>query len=195
VDVRLIAATNRDIIQAIRQNNFREDLFHRLNVVTLSPSPLRERGSDIILLAENFLRHYNTLINKHIRAVAPAARQKLLGHHWPGNVRELRNAIERAVILESSPEIQPSSLPDFHLEGRLRKTEVSPVTGAHSLDELMADFERQLINGTLEQNRYNISKTSEQLKISRHALRYRMQRLNINLDAEEELPAGHEPAA
>jgi DNA-binding NtrC family response regulator len=195
VDVRLIAATNRDIIQAIRQNNFREDLFHRLNVVTLSPSPLRERGSDIILLAENFLRHYNTLINKHIRAVAPAARQKLLGHHWPGNVRELRNAIERAVILESSPEIQPSSLPDFHLEGRLRKTEVSPVTGAHSLDELMADFERQLINNTLEQNRYNISKTSEQLKISRHALRYRMQRLNINLDAEEELPAGHEPAA
>jgi DNA-binding NtrC family response regulator len=195
VDVRLIAATNRDIIQAISQNNFREDLFHRLNVVTLSPCPLRERGSDIILLAENFLRHYNSLTNKHIRAISPAARQKLLGHHWPGNVRELRNAIERAVILESSPEVQPSSLPDFHIEGRLRKTEVSPVTGAHSLDELMADFERQLINNTLEQNRYNISKTSEQLKISRHALRYRMQRLNINLDAEEELPAGHEPAA
>ena len=195
VDVRLIAATNRDIIQAISQNNFREDLFHRLNVVTLSPSPLRERGSDIVLLAENFLRHYNTLMNKHIRAVSPAARQKLLGHHWPGNVRELRNVIERAVILESSPEIQPASLPDFHLEGRLRKTEVSPVTGVHSLDDLMSDFERQLINNTLEQNRYNISKTSEQLKISRHALRYRMQRLNINLDAEEELPAGHEPAA
>jgi DNA-binding NtrC family response regulator len=197
VDVRLIAATNRDIIQAISENNFREDLFHRLNVVTLSPSPLRERGSDIILLAENFLRHYNSLMNKHIRAVAPAARQKLLGHHWPGNVRELRNVIERAVILESSPsqEIQPSSLPDFQLEGRLRKTEVSPVTGAHSLDELMADFERQLIINTLEQYHYNISKTSEQLKISRHALRYRMQRLNINLDAEDEPPAGHEPAA
>ncbi len=197
VDVRLIAATNRDIYEAIRQNNFREDLFHRLNVVQLRPPPLRERGSDIVLLAENFLRHYNGFMNKHIHSITPASRQKLLGHHWPGNVRELRNVIERAVILESSQEILPSSLPDFHLEGRLRKTEVSPVTGAHSLDELMADFERQLINGTLEQNRYNISKTSEQLKISRHALRYRMQRLNINLDAADENPppAGNDAAA
>jgi DNA-binding NtrC family response regulator len=197
VDVRLIAATNRDIIEAIRQNNFREDLFHRLNVVQFRPPPLRERGSDIVLLAENFLRHYNGFMNKHIRSIAPASRQKLLGHHWPGNVRELLNVVERAVILESTQEIQPSSLPDFHLEGRLRKTEVSPVTGAHSLDELMADFERQLINGTLEQNRYNISKTSEQLKISRHALRYRMQRLNINLDATEDNPppAANDPAA
>jgi transcriptional regulator with PAS, ATPase and Fis domain len=127
-------------------------------------------------------------MNKRIHTLAAASRQKLLGHHWPGNVRELRNVIERAVILESSQEIQPSSLPDFHLEGRLRKSEITPVTGAHSLDELMADFERQLINNTLEQNRFNISKTSEQLKISRHALRYRMQRLNINLDAAVENP-------
>ncbi|MGA2557618.1 MAG: helix-turn-helix domain-containing protein, partial [Verrucomicrobiota bacterium] len=130
-------------------------------------------------------------------AVSQSARQKLLGHHWPGNVRELRNVIERAVILESSPEIQPACLPDFHLEGRLRKSDVSPVTGAQSLDELMAAFERQLINDTLEQNRYNISRTSEQLKISRHALRYRMQRLNINLDAADEspLPPPNDPAA
>jgi DNA-binding NtrC family response regulator len=197
VDVRLIAATNRDIIEAISQNNFREDLFHRLNVVTLSPCPLRERGNDIILLAENFLRHYNGLMNKRINAVAPASRHKLLGHHWPGNVRELRNVIERAVILESTPEIQPSSLPDFQLEGRLRKTEASPVPGVHSLDELMAGFERDLINNTLEQNRFNISKTSEQLKISRHALRYRMQRLNINLDADVDTtpPAASDAAA
>ena len=197
VDVRLIAATNRDIIEAIRQDNFREDLYHRLNVVPFHPPPLRERGSDIVLLAENFLRHYNGFMNKRIHAISQPARQKLLGHHWPGNVRELRNVIERAVILESSEEIQPACLPDFHLEGRLRKSEISPVTGDHSLDELMADFERQLINDTLDQNRYNISKTSEQLKISRHALRYRMQRLNINLDAEDENPpsAGSDAAA
>jgi DNA-binding NtrC family response regulator len=193
VDVRLIAATNRDIIEAISQNNFREDLFHRLNVVQFRPPPLRERGSDIVLLGENFLRHYNGFMNKHIKGIAPAARQKLLGHHWPGNVRELRNVIERAVILESTTEIQPNSLPDFHLEGRLRKSEISPVTGLHSLDELMADFERQLINNTLEQSRYNISKTAEQLKISRHALRYRMQRLNINLDAGDEPQDAKEP--
>ncbi|MGD1085565.1 MAG: sigma-54 dependent transcriptional regulator [Verrucomicrobiota bacterium] len=188
VDVRLIAATNRDIIEAIRQNNFREDLFHRLNVVQFRPPPLRERGGDIVILAENFLRHYNGFMNKHIRGLAPASRQKLLGHHWPGNVRELRNVIERAVILETGPEVEPASLPDFHLEGRLRRAELPTLAGARSLDELMSDFERQLIQGALEQTRYNISKTSEQLKISRHALRYRMQRLNINLDTDEEQP-------
>ncbi len=186
VDVRLIAATNRDIIEAISQNNFREDLFHRLNVVQFRPPPLRERGNDIIALAETFLKHYNSAMKKHIRALSAAARHKLLNHHWPGNVRELRNVIERAVILENTPEIQPTSLPDFHLEGRLRKTETITATGNESLDELMAEFERQLINSTLEQNRYNISKTAESLKISRHALRYRMQRLNINAGTEEE---------
>ncbi len=192
VDVRLIAATNRDIIEAIHQNNFREDLFYRLNVVQLRPPPLRERGNDVMLLADNFLQHFNATMNKHIRGIASATRQKLLAYHWPGNVRELRNAIERAVILETSNELQPASLPDFHLEGRLRKSESIAITGAESLDELMSDFERQVINTTLEQNRYNISKTAEQLKISRHALRYRMQRLNISLGADEE---GTQPPA
>ena len=197
VNVRLIAATNRDIVEAIRQNNFREDLYHRLNVVKLEPPPLRERGQDIVILAENFLKYYNGFMNKHLRGLTGAARQKLLGHHWPGNVRELRNVIERAAILETTSEIQPASLPDFHLEGRLRKSEVVAVTGNQSLDEIMADFERQLINSTLEQNRYNISKTSEQLKLSRHALRYRMQRLNINLEPEDEpaAPPGRDAAA
>ena len=189
VDVRLIAATNRDIIEAISQNNFREDLFHRLNVFKFQPPPLRERGNDIMLLAEDFLRHFNATMNKHIRGLAPPARQKLMSYSWPGNVRELRNAMERAVILETTAEIQPTSLPDFQLEGRLRKAEGISFSGNESLDALMADFERQVINNSLEQNRYNISKTAEQLKISRHALRYRMQRLNIT-DAEEEGPTG-----
>jgi DNA-binding NtrC family response regulator len=188
VDVRLIAATNRDIIEAISQHNFREDLFHRLNVVQFRPPPLRERGDDVLLLAETFLQHFNATMNKHIRGIAAGTRQKLLAYHWPGNVRELRNAIERAVILENTPEIQPGSLPDFQIEGRLRKADFIAITGNESLDELMADFERQVVNTALEQSRYNISKTAEQLKISRHALRYRMQRLNISLGAEEEGP-------
>jgi DNA-binding NtrC family response regulator len=189
VDVRLIAATNRDIIEAIRQNNFREDLFHRLNVMQFRPSPLRERGNDIMLLADSFLAHFNATMNKHIRGFSAATRQKLLSYHWPGNVRELRNAIERAVILENTQEIQPAALPDFQLEGRLRKSESIAITGDKSLDELMSEFERQVINTTLEQNRYNISKTAEQLKISRHALRYRMQRLNISLGPDDETPS------
>ena len=195
VDVRLIAATNRDIIEAIRQNNFREDLFHRLNVVQLRPPPLRERGADIALLADNFLAHFDAAMNKHFRGFSAAARNKLLQHHWPGNVRELRNVIERALILEQTNEIQAASLPDFELEGRLRKSETAAMSGGESLDEAMAEFERQLISTTLEQNRYNLSKTAEQLKISRHALRYRMQRLNIKDGTEEDgSPAPKDPS-
>lgn len=189
VNVRLIAATNRDIIEAIRQNNFREDLFHRLNVVQFRPPPLRERAEDITLLADNFLRNFCLSMNKRIDGFSAAARTKLHSHHWPGNVRELRNVIERAVILETASEIQPTSLPDFQLEGRLRKTETAAIANGESLDDAMADFERQLINTTLEQNRYNLSKTAEQLKISRHALRYRMQRLNITDGTEDDGPA------
>ena len=113
VDVRLIAATNRDIIEAIGQHNFREDLFHRLNVVQFRPPPLRERGNDVVLLAENFLQHFNATMNKHLPGHRAGARQKLLAHHWPGNVRELRNVIERAVILETfagNPAGQPAGL-------------------------------------------------------------------------------------
>jgi len=188
VDVRLIAATNRDIVGAIRENEFREDLFHRLNVVQFCPPPLRDRGADVIQLAEHFLRQFNQAMNKQIKSISPRARQDLLAHHWPGNVRELRNVIERAVILEQSEEITPQSLPDFLVETRLQKGAVSPVASGQSLDELMATFERELIVNTLELQRYNLTRTAEQLKISRHALRYRMQRLNIHAGTDEELP-------
>jgi Nif-specific regulatory protein len=193
VDVRLIAATNRDIIQAIRENQFREDLFHRLNVVQFRPPPLRERGHDIILLADEFLKRFNAAMKKHIRALSPTAKEQLLSHSWPGNVRCLRNVIERAVILETSAEIQPASLPDFQLESRLRKSDAPTLPTEGSLDVLMSDFEKQVIENTLEQNRFNLSKSAEQLKISRHALRYRMQRLSIGSPEDEEaLPAGKE---
>jgi DNA-binding NtrC family response regulator len=197
VDVRLIAATNRDIIEAIQQNNFREDLFHRLNVVQFRPPPLRERGADVILLAHKFLAHFSALMKKKIQGYSATAQQRLLSHHWPGNVRELRNVVERAVILETGPEIQTASLPNFQLEGRLRKEEGVVPTADGSLDDLMANYERQLICGTLEHHRYNHTKTAEQLRISRHALRYRMQRLNINLgqdDDEASAPAAGKEA-
>ena len=184
VDVRLLAATNRDIIEAIRQNQFREDLFHRLNVVQVCPPPLRERGKDTLALADHFLRQFNAAMNKNIKRLSAAAQQKLLTHHWPGNVRELRNVIERAVILENSEEIQPANLPEFHLETRLRKSELPTVPGNRAIDEVMSEFEKEFILNTLEQNRYSLTRTAEQLKISRHALRYRMQRLNINTGPE-----------
>jgi len=181
VDVRLVAATNRDIVQAIAGGEFREDLFHRLNVVQLRLPPLRERGDDISLLAEHFLKSFAGSMNRSVKRTSRTARQKLLAHHWPGNVRELRNVIERALILERGAEVQPESLPDFELEGRLHRTESSKPASDGPLDEVVAEFERNLINATLEQNRFSLGKTAERLKLSRHALRYRMQRLNIAL--------------
>jgi DNA-binding NtrC family response regulator len=194
VDVRIIAATNRDIIEAIRTNQFREDLFYRLNVVQLRPPPLRERGQDVALLARHFLEYFCFAINRPAKQLAKAAEQKLLNHSWPGNVRELRNVIERAVILETSDTIQPASLPDFQLEARLRKTEGPTVAPGLGLDEILGNYEREIINTVLERNRFSINKTAEQLKMTRHALRYRMQRLNINLDGDAEDEGDSKPA-
>jgi DNA-binding NtrC family response regulator len=190
VSVRLLAATNRNIVEAIREGQFREDLFHRLNVVQFRLSPLRERGEDVGLLAEYFLRNFGVSLNKNTRTISRAARQKLLSHHWPGNVRELRNVIERALILETTSEIQPGSLPDFQLEAGLHKIAPPKPAGGESLDEMMANYERELITGILEQYHFSLTKTAEQLKISRHALRYRMQRLNLSPGTEAEEPAG-----
>lgn len=196
VNVRLLAATNRDIIRAIDQDQFREDLFHRLNVVQLRLPPLRERGEDVLLLAEYFLRNFSVSMNKNTRALSRAAQQKLLSHHWPGNVRELRNVIERALILETTHEIQPGSLPDFQLEARLHKSIPAKTVPNGSLDEIMAGYERELISGLLEMHHFNLAKTAEHLKISRHALRYRMQRLNVaGVDGEDDAPAPADKAA
>jgi DNA-binding NtrC family response regulator len=186
VDVRLIAATNRDIVDAIRQGCFREDLFHRLNVVQFRPPPLRERGEDILLLANHFLKHFCLAMNKPVKSFSAAAQQKLKAHPWPGNVRELRNAVERAVILERGTEVQPESLPDFQVEARLGRALGAGVSGTQSLDEVMFVFERDLILSTLERHHFNLNKTADQLRITRHALRYRMQRLNINMDGVTE---------
>jgi DNA-binding NtrC family response regulator len=194
VNVRLIAATNRDIIEAIRSGHFREDLFHRLNVVQFRLPPLRERGDDVLLLAEYFLKHFNAGMNKQVKIVSAGARQKLLAHHWPGNVRELKNVIERALILETNKEIQAPSLPDFKLEAQLHKTTAPYVTGSESLDERIANFEKELISAMLERNNFSLTRAAEQLKLSRHALRYRMQRLNISTATEDEenIPAEKE---
>jgi len=180
VNVRLIAATNRDIMRAIADGQFREDLFHRLNVVQFLLPPLRERGEDILLLAEHFLKLFRAAMNKNVNDLARATRQKLLSHHWPGNVRELRNVIERALILETAREIQPSSLPDFQVEARLQKTAAIQPAPDESLDDALARMERELITSVLEQNDFNLARAAERLKLTRHSLRYRMQRLNMN---------------
>jgi transcriptional regulator with PAS, ATPase and Fis domain len=179
VNVRLIAATNRDIVQAIAEGQFREDLFHRLNVVQLRLPRLRDREGDVLLLAAHFLKMFRAVMNRNANGISPVARQKLLAHSWPGNVRELRNAIERALILETTAEIQTSSLPDFQVETRLQKTTSPQAAPDESLDDALARLERELVTHALEQNDFNLTRTAERLKLTRHSLRYRMQRLNL----------------
>lgn len=184
VNVRLVAATNRDIVKAISDGDFREDLFHRLNVVQFNLPPLRERGDDVLRLAGHFLKQFRVAMNKQAGGFAPEAQRRLLAHRWPGNVRELRNVVERALILETTHEIQPSSLPGFAVESRLQK----PVALEHGLDESLDDalarLERELISNALEQSGSSLTRAAESLKLTRHSLRYRMQRLNMKLDHE-----------
>ena len=186
VNVRLIAATNRNIVDAIRKNEFREDLFHRLNVMQFRPSPLRERTSDIPLLALHFLRHFCFRLGRNIKGISEAAKSALLVHSWPGNVRELRNVLERAVILETADEIRPASLPDFEVESRLRQGD-GPAAGGGggstgALSESLVQFERELILAAINRSGGNLTKAAAQLDLSRHALRYRMSRLSLQVD-------------
>jgi DNA-binding NtrC family response regulator len=182
VNVRLVAATNRDIVQAIAAGEFREDLFHRLNVVQFHLPPLRERGDDIRLLAEHYLKIFRATLTKNISGFTPAAVHKLLAHRWPGNVRELRNVVERALILETGREVQPSSLPDFTLEVRLQKTGPAALGQDESLEAALERMERELIQGALEQYNFSLTRAAGHLKLTRHSLRYRMQRLNMTTD-------------
>lgn len=184
VQVRLIAATNRNIVDAIKKGEFREDLFHRLNVMQFRPPPLRERGTDIALLARNFLRVFALKLSRTVKDISPLAMHALQAHSWPGNVRELRNVIERAVILEPSEFIQPASLPDFEVESRLRDgpVEKSGSSRRGSLPEALLSFEKEMILDALEASDGSLSKAAAGLDLSRHSLRYRMGRLGLGVD-------------
>ena len=184
VQVRLIAATNRNIVEAIKKGEFREDLFHRLNVMQFRPPPLRERGTDIALLARNFLRVFALKLSRTVKDISPLAMHALQAHSWPGNVRELRNVIERAVILEPSEFIQPASLPDFEVESRLRDgpVEKSGSSRRGSLPEALLSFEKEMILDALEASDGSLSKAAAALDLSRHSLRYRMGRLGLGVD-------------
>jgi two-component system, NtrC family, response regulator AtoC len=193
VDVRVIAATNRDIAKEIRDGRFREDLYYRLNVVSISLPPLRERGDDVLLLARSFADRFAREFKKSITDLDESAVRKLRGHTWPGNVRELRNAIERAVLLSRAPMLSGD---DFALggaesraSGPMRLEDFTLPEDGFDLKRLEA-LEAHLLTQALERTHHNQVRAAHLLNISRDRLRYRLLKYGLLTDA-----AVHEPAS
>jgi two-component system response regulator HydG len=172
VDVRVIAATNKDLAAEVREGRFREDLFYRLNVVHIEMPPLRLRGSDIAALADHFLRKFALENHKRIEGFTKEARAKLVAHRWPGNVRALENAIERAVVLTEGQLIGPDDLPfDAAPEG-LGDLRIPGST--------MAEIEQYAITKTLDATDGSTSKAAEILDISIRTIQYRMHEYGLS---------------
>ena len=177
VNTRIIAATNKNLLEEIEQGNFREDLYYRLNVVTLQVPSLRERREDISLLADFFLKQYAEKNRRLIKGFTPRAMDLLLRHSWPGNVRELENVVERAVIMARGDLISQAELPDTirGLDAELEKAEMDLSTG-RSLKAL----ERDMILRTLEDTGGNRTRAAEILGISRRTLQLKLKEYGVN---------------
>jgi transcriptional regulator with PAS, ATPase and Fis domain len=178
VDVRIVAATNRDLAVEVAEKRFREDLYYRLNVVSIDLPPLRDLGEDIITIGKHLVEMLNIQFNKSVKGFSPAARQALLSHHWPGNVRELGNCIERAMIFVRSDVIDLNDLmiispTDASHNANPQQWSV-PETGIH-LDRV----EKELICSALQRAKNNQSKAARLLGLTRHTLRYRMEKYDI----------------
>ncbi len=180
VDLRVIAATNRKLTDAIEQGKFRLDLYYRLNVIQVGLPPLRERREDILPLAENFIRHYNVKFKRDVQGVSHGAAAALLTHNWPGNVRELRNVIERAMVLEESEWIQMSSLQIAREEGQPAVRDLPAQPGDPSSDFSLEEAEKSLLRKALEKAGGNQTRAAVMLGITRDTLRYKMKKFDLH---------------
>jgi two-component system nitrogen regulation response regulator NtrX len=177
VDVRIIAASNKDLLEEIRRGAFREDLYYRLNVIPFEVPPLGERGEDIPLLAGHFLRSFCEEYGKPDKELSPEAMELLLDYQWPGNVRELRNVIERMVIMVPARTIQAFDLAPSLRRPGVRREAWPGADG--TLKEARMRFERELILRRLEENHWNVTKTAERLGIERSNLHRKMRAYGI----------------
>ena len=164
IEARMIALTNVDLPAAVKSGNFREDLYFRLSVLTLTVPPLRERCADILPLASYFLATLRTIHSRPKAELSDATRRMLLAYNWPGNIRELRNVLERAVVFTSSDQMEPANFPDNVRAASTRTG--SSIAGLRSLEVV----EREVIAATLEATHYQISHSAEALGISRKTL-------------------------
>ena len=205
VDVRVIAASNRDLEKEVREGRFRQDLYYRLAIIAIYLPALRERKEDIVPLVEFFLAHYNTKFRKAVQGLSEEARRLLLNYDWPGNVRELKNALERAMILEEGNQLRADDLPFTVTSGKggaalgenklgapVAEAQLAP--GKRRLPALsipeggtsLEDVEHALVELALQQSHGNQIKAAKLLSISRDALRYKMKKFGLSHSDEEE---------
>ena len=211
VEVRVIAASNRDLEREVREGRFRQDLYYRLAIISIYLPTLRERKEDILPLVEFFLAHYNRKFRKSVQGLSEETRRLLLNYDWPGNVRELKNALERAMILEEGNLLKPDDLPFSVASGRSgpvltdksagTPVESQPAPGKRRLPPLsipeggtsLEDVEHALVELALQQSHGNQIKAAKLLNISRDALRYKMKKFGLGHSEEEEPAAPANP--
>ena len=185
VDVRVIAATNRDLKEEIQKTKFREDLYYRLNVIPIVVPPLRDRKPDIPLLVEHFITEFCLENNKELKKISPEAMSLLVAYPWPGNVRELKNIVERMVIMTRGAVIEAKDVPDPIQEQHKVPMELSFFEFG-LLKDARREFEKRFIMKKLMENDENISKTAEVIGIERSNLHRKIKSYGIEM--KKELP-------
>ncbi len=180
VDVRIIAATNVDLKQLVREGKFRDDLFYRLNVISIDLPPLRQRKEDIPLLVDFFLAKYSEENERPRRRMTPEGLRPLLSYSWPGNVRELENVVERSVVLSTGPDIGPELLPD-PIVGRGTPLPLLEHRGDASLFDIVEDCERRIILDMLEKCNWNQTEAADRFHVPLSTLNQKIKRLSIEI--------------
>jgi len=195
VDVRVIAASNRDLEKAVREGQFRQDLYYRLAIIAIFLPPLRDRREDILPLVSAFIDHYNRRFKKSVRGITEETRRLILSHNWPGNIRELKNTIERGMILEDEPFLRPAYLPFSVGEsgGRTLFERASPADGGQTLPNgrtlprlyipeggtSLEEMEHSMVELAMRQANGNQTSAAKLLDISRDALRYKLKKFGL----------------
>jgi len=175
VDVRVIAATHRNLTQAVRDGKFREDLYYRLGVMPITLPPLRERSGDVARLVDHFVRTFNREFKKHVRGVAPAALKTLEAYAWPGNVRELRNAVERAMLLADGDVLGPEHFSMLGAAAAVTASFALPVEGLN-----LERLERDLVVQALQRAQGNQTQAAQLLGMNRDQIRYRLEKFGLD---------------
>jgi transcriptional regulator with PAS, ATPase and Fis domain len=179
VDVRIISATNKDLIKAVEEKIFRNDLYYRLQVIPIFLPPLRDRKDDIIVLANYFIDSYNKEFNKHVKAISGMAEKLLVEYDWPGNIRELKNVIERAIILGNEDTLLFEHLP-LEMVSKAAPTTVSSTVFKLPPEGVdIEEVEKELIRQALDVTEWNQSKAAKKLNLGIDAFRYRMKKFGF----------------